>query len=172
MAVSRWAGVWGMLAGALIAGGCGAAVAGSTGGSEAPSAVTQFVAAGAAGGGTISVVERDFSITISGGTSLTAGTYTVSVSNQGPSSHNLTITGPGVHAATPTFAPGGSHTLTVSLQPGTYQFFCSVPGHAAAGMLDIVTVHAATSPGGGTTPKTGGAGPSPAGSNFGANFGG
>jgi uncharacterized cupredoxin-like copper-binding protein len=41
--------------------------------------------------------------------------------------------------ATPTFS-GGSKTLTVTLKPGTYTFFCSVPAHAAAGMTGTFTV--------------------------------
>jgi azurin len=41
--------------------------------------------------------------------------------------------------ATPTFG-GGSKTLKLTLKPGTYTFFCSVPGHAAAGMTGTLTV--------------------------------
>jgi uncharacterized cupredoxin-like copper-binding protein len=37
-------------------------------------------------------------------------------------------------------AAGGSQTLTVTLQKGSYQFSCSVPGHKQAGMLDTITV--------------------------------
>ena len=42
-------------------------------------------------------------------------------------------------AATPTFA-GGMKVLTVTLSPGTYVFYCSVPGHRAAGMQGTLTV--------------------------------
>jgi uncharacterized cupredoxin-like copper-binding protein len=41
---------------------------------------------------------------------------------------------------TPTFQ-GGSKSLTVKLTAGTYKFFCSVPGHRAAGMEGTLTVH-------------------------------
>ena len=37
-------------------------------------------------------------------------------------------------------AAGGSETLTVTLQSGKYQFYCSVPSHKQLGMLDTVTV--------------------------------
>ena len=88
---------------------------------------------------TVPVGLKDFSITMPK-MAMSAGTYTFVVTNNGPSAHNLTISGPGVSdAATPTF-PSGTKKLTVTLQNGTYDFFCSVPGHKAAGMDVKVTV--------------------------------
>ena len=43
-------------------------------------------------------------------------------------------------ASTGVFAHGGSKTLTVKLKPGTYIFFCAVPGHQAGGMQGTLTV--------------------------------
>ena len=37
-------------------------------------------------------------------------------------------------------AAGSSAKLTVTLQSGTYDFYCSIPGHKAAGMDQKVTV--------------------------------
>src|SRR5581483_10794399 len=107
--------------------------------------------------------EKDFSISIAGGNTLPkAGKYTFVVTNKGPASHNLTITGPGVsNAATPTFGPG-TKDLTVTLKAGKYDFFCSVPGHKALGMNADVTVGssnagaASTSSGGASTSSGGG----------------
>jgi plastocyanin len=61
--------------------------------------------------------------------------------NQAPEGHNLTIATSGgqVVGSTPTFQ-GGSHTLAVHLKPGTYTYFCSVPGHRTAGMQGTLVV--------------------------------
>jgi plastocyanin len=70
-----------------------------------------------------------------------AGTISVDFTNSAPLAHNVTIessSGEKV-GATPTFQ-GGSKTLSVSLKPGTYKFFCTVPGHRQAGMEGTLTV--------------------------------
>ncbi len=41
--------------------------------------------------------------------------------------------------ATPTFQ-GGTKLLSLDLKPGTYKFFCSVPGHRMAGMEGTLIV--------------------------------
>src|SRR6478735_7724457 len=88
--------------------------------SGAGSSSTTVTAAAAGGGGgtpsgkTIDVTLKDFSIAVASTGSLAPGTYTFHVTNNGPSSHNLTVNGPGVSdKATPTFAAGGSMDLTV-----------------------------------------------------------
>lgn len=76
-------------------------------------------------------------------TSLTAKAGKVSIDFKNMSSlmHNVTVeTSSGTQVgATPTFQ-GGSKTLTLNLKPGTYKFFCSVPGHRQAGMEGTLTV--------------------------------
>jgi uncharacterized cupredoxin-like copper-binding protein len=54
--------------------------------------------------------------------------------------HNLVVQGTGVEEATSDLAPGQSESLTVELKPGTYDFFCSIPGHKQLGMDQKVTV--------------------------------
>jgi len=44
-----------------------------------------------------------------------------------------------VLGATQTFI-GGSRKLTLALKPGTYTFYCSVPGHRQAGMEGTLRV--------------------------------
>lgn len=69
-----------------------------------------------------------------------AGAVTIAFANSSPLEHNLTIAqGSRVLGATPTFG-GGTKTLLLKLAPGTYAFYCSVPGHRAAGMEGKLTV--------------------------------
>ena len=71
-----------------------------------------------------------------------AGTVKIAFTNKSPLGHNLTIqkgTNGAVVGATPTF-DGGTKVLSVKLAPGTYTFFCSVPGHRMAGMVGTLTV--------------------------------
>jgi plastocyanin len=71
-----------------------------------------------------------------------AGKITITFTNTSPLGHNFTLqqgtNGP-VIASTPTFQ-GGAKTLTVDLKAGTYTYYCSVPGHRAAGMQGTLTV--------------------------------
>jgi uncharacterized cupredoxin-like copper-binding protein len=69
-----------------------------------------------------------------------AGVVTIGFANMSPLPHNMTIAqGTKVLAATPTFQ-GGTKTLKLNLKPGTYVFYCSVPGHRQAGMEGKLTV--------------------------------
>jgi uncharacterized cupredoxin-like copper-binding protein len=69
-----------------------------------------------------------------------AGKVTITMANMSPLPHNLTIAeGSKVLGATPTFR-GGAKTLSLNLKPGTYTFYCSVPGHRQAGMEGTLTV--------------------------------
>jgi plastocyanin len=76
-------------------------------------------------------------------TSLTAAAGKVSIdfTNMAPLGHNMTIesSSGATVGATPTFQ-GATKVLTLSLKPGTYKFFCSVPGHRMAGMEGTLTV--------------------------------
>lgn len=69
-----------------------------------------------------------------------AGAVTITFTNPSALEHNVTIAqGSSVLGATPTFS-NGAKTLTLNLKPGTYSFYCTVPGHRAAGMEGTLTV--------------------------------
>lgn len=69
-----------------------------------------------------------------------AGKVTIDFSNASPVEHDVAIAqGTTVAGQTPVFT-GGTKTLTVTLKPGTYNFYCTVPGHRAAGMEGTLTV--------------------------------
>src|SRR3954454_22707650 len=65
------------------------------------------------------------------------GKITVSMPNQAPIPHNISIQGIGKGPVVPN---GGTSTFTTTLKAGTYEFLCDVPGHAAAGMKGTLTV--------------------------------
>jgi mono/diheme cytochrome c family protein len=69
----------------------------------------------------------------------TAGPVTISMPNQSPIQHNISITGP-VSAKGPIVGSGGTSSFQATLKPGTYTFLCDVPGHAAGGMKGTLTV--------------------------------
>ena len=90
---------------------------------------------------TVPVAEKEFSIALSGGNTLKAGSYTFSVKNIGKIQHDLAIAGGGQkEQKTPLLSAGQQKPLKVALKPGKYKFFCTVPGHEQAGMKVDVTV--------------------------------
>jgi len=70
-----------------------------------------------------------------------AGEVSIDFTNMSPLGHNLTVESASgsVIGATPTFQ-GATKTLSLQLKPGTYKFFCTVPGHRMAGMEGTLTV--------------------------------
>jgi uncharacterized cupredoxin-like copper-binding protein len=82
----------------------------------------------------VAVDEKDFKIELDE-SSFKAGGYRFELENSGPSPHNLVVKGPGVDdQGTPVIDKGKKASLSVKLQSGTYELYCSVPGHKQAGM--------------------------------------
>ena len=77
-------------------------------------------------------------------TTLTAPAGTVTVEMDNPSSsgvaHGIAVEGNGVDQDGKTVQPGGKSTDTLTLKPGTYTFYCPVPGHEDAGMKGTLVV--------------------------------
>jgi plastocyanin len=73
------------------------------------------------------------------------GPVTVVVVNHGAVAHNFSVTdhkNPGVKnlAISIDVDPGQTKTVTVKAPPGTYYFYCDVPGHEQAGMFGYLQV--------------------------------
>ena len=68
-----------------------------------------------------------------------AGTITIHLTNDASIPHDVGVKGDGVDEKTDTVT-NGETSLTVELEPGTYTFYCSVPGHEAGGMEGTLTV--------------------------------
>jgi plastocyanin len=112
-------------------------------GAAAGSASAAGGGGGGGGGGTVKISADPSGQLKYDTTSLTAkaGTDSFEFTNESPLSHNFTIedkSGKTV-GSTPTFT-GGTKSVNLTLQPGTYKFLCTVPGHAAAGMQGTLTV--------------------------------
>ena len=82
----------------------------------------------------VAVTEVEFKIELPS-TTVAPGTYTFDLTNKGDVGHDLVFNGPGVdNEKTPVIDPGKTAKLTVDLKIGTYDVYCSVPGHKQAGM--------------------------------------
>jgi uncharacterized cupredoxin-like copper-binding protein len=63
------------------------------------------------------------------------------MNNPSPIPHNVSIEGPGgLSKQGQTVPKGGSSQVSATLKPGTYTYYCSVPGHRQAGMQGTLTV--------------------------------
>lgn len=69
-----------------------------------------------------------------------AGTLTIDSPNKSSVPHNISIEGPGASKQGPIIKNGATSTISVTLKPGKYTFYCSVPGHRQAGMVGAITV--------------------------------
>ncbi len=88
---------------------------------------------------TVNVVATDFKLSLDTPTA-DAGTVTFVVMNNGSVPHDFAITVAGHQHTTSLLQPGASESLTVELQPGIYDYICSVPGHDMLGMQGVFTV--------------------------------
>jgi plastocyanin len=66
----------------------------------------------------------------------TAGPATIEMPNASGIDHNIAIKGLGAGA----IVKNGTSSFKATLKPGTYTYFCEVPGHEAAGMKGTLTV--------------------------------
>jgi plastocyanin len=70
----------------------------------------------------------------------TPGGVKLVAKNRSPVQHNIAIKGSGTDAKGPVVGQGGTSQLSAKLKPGSYVFYCSVPGHEEGGMKGTLTV--------------------------------
>jgi plastocyanin len=70
-----------------------------------------------------------------------AGKVAIKFTNNSALQHNVTLVNSSnkILGKTPTFQ-GGTKSFSATLSPGTYTYYCSVPGHRQAGMQGTLTV--------------------------------
>ena len=126
----RWTFAGALAAGLMIAA-CGGSSSNQAGSSGASSG-------GASSGGKTVAVAAD----PGGALKLTApsGKVTFNLTNKASIPHALEISGHGIEAKTSTVTGGTASVTIKDLKPGTYEFYCPVPGHRAAGMQGTLTV--------------------------------
>ncbi len=69
-----------------------------------------------------------------------AGAVTIDSKNDSSTDHDISIEGNGVDEHGKVVKDGGTSEVKVTLKPGEYTFYCSVPGHREGGMEGKLTV--------------------------------
>ncbi len=93
---------------------------------ETPGADGETGGDAGAGDSTFVAIDIDFE---SAPTELPAGEVEITLVNEGQALHNVTIPTLGGETPIVEATPGETASDIVTLEPGTYEYFCSVPGH-------------------------------------------
>jgi plastocyanin len=137
---------------ALLLAACGSSSSGteSTGGAETSAEEAGGEGGVAPGGGeeaagagpTLKIAAAESGLAYASDTaSVEAGDVTIEFENPQPISHDVAIeTLNGEVLGQTERVTEGSDSTEIELKPGTYKFFCTVPGHREAGMEGTLTV--------------------------------
>ncbi|TFD03127.1 hypothetical protein E3T25_07285 [Cryobacterium sandaracinum] len=109
------------------------ATACSTGGAQSDRSATSSSSSSTA---VLAVVGKEFSFTPAALTAV-AGETTIRFTNKGTTGHDLLIDELHVHLMADA---GETVEADVTLAPGTYAVYCSIPGHRSGGMEGTLTV--------------------------------
>jgi plastocyanin len=136
----KWVSIIGVAALIALAG-CGGSSNSSSSSTSGTSGGTAAGGGGGGGGGQQLSLQADPSQLKFNTNKLTAkaGKVTITMTNPSPLQHDIAIKG-GVDAKGSVVGQGGKSTVTVTLKPGKYTFYCSVDSHESAGMngeLDV-----------------------------------
>jgi len=69
-----------------------------------------------------------------------AGKVTIVLTNDSSVEHDVAVVGNGVFVKSKRVANGGKTSVTAQFAPGTYEYYCTVPGHQDAGMQGVLVV--------------------------------
>ena len=95
----------------------------------------------AAGSPTVRVKESEYKLQPSNLKVKKSGSVSFKAVNKGKIAHSLEVEGNGLEKRIPgTIQPGSSKSLTATLKPGKYEWYCPVDGHKALGMKGEITV--------------------------------
>jgi uncharacterized cupredoxin-like copper-binding protein len=141
--------------------GCGGSSSSATTTQSSPATSTAAATSASGGGAT---TQASTSTTTSGGGSTTAttvlniqasaselayvpntlsapaGRIMIRMTNPSQLQHSIALAVSGVQPG-PVVGNGGVSEVVATLTPGTYTFYCTVPGHRQAGMTGTLTVH-------------------------------
>ncbi len=111
---------------------------------QEPATSTPAAGGSSSSGGTvveIDIAQSGFAFVKSTATA-PAGAVTLKAMNPQSTPHNISIENDdgSVDQDGPNVSDGGVSQVTVTLTPGKYTFYCSVPGHEDAGMKGTLTV--------------------------------
>jgi nitrite reductase (NO-forming) len=90
---------------------------------------------------TVTVSEFEFGFTLSE-TTVPCGTVTFVMTNNGTVTHNFVLSGavPATSGVGPTINPKQTVSMATTVVPGSFDYLCSIPGHAESGMKGTLTV--------------------------------
>jgi plastocyanin len=119
------------LVGALALAGCGGDSGGSSGATGASGGGGEQIALAADPGGALKFDTPELKAK--------AGKVTINFTNDASTPHAVEVEGNGVESKSDVVTKGKS-SVTVDLKAGTYEFYCPVDQHKAAGMKGTLTV--------------------------------
>jgi plastocyanin len=130
----------------LVVAGCGGddekAASSKSDSTPTPTATATEAPASSGGGGENITIAADKSALKFNKTTLDAkaGKVTITMDNPSDIPHAVAIEGNGVDVDGKTVGKGEKSVASADLKPGTYEFYCPVPGHKEAGMKGKLTV--------------------------------